>query len=293
MATHDPEKVENAAAEPAEPEAWNVVPDRPRKVYGGMWGRLEIGVVGLGSLAMLAALFSYFFFLLPSNSELASNKSKATRLEAERISAQTKYGEITDTRSQVGKVLSSVDDFETRFLPAASNGRNALYQRLNGLILSYGLVNTTGPDYAPLETIDQNAGEQTEEERGRAKFRSLYPGVYVTTTVEGTYQNLRRFVRDIETGNEFIIVSAIELSPSDTEGRKKQTDQAVNPQASIPSVAQPGGIPVDINQPTVQRGQNQPAKPRGKMHGDVVALHIEMAAYFRRPNFTPIAPTGQ
>jgi hypothetical protein len=26
---------------------------------------------------------------------------------------------------------------------------------------------------------------------------------------------------------------------------------------------------------------------KGKMHGGIVSLHIEMAAYFRRPNFAP------
>jgi len=26
---------------------------------------------------------------------------------------------------------------------------------------------------------------------------------------------------------------------------------------------------------------------RGKMHGELVSLHLEMAAYFRRPNFVP------
>jgi len=56
------------------------------------------------------------------------------------------------------------------------------------LIRGYGLVNTSGPDYAPLEIVDQNATQETDEERGRAKFRSLFPGVYVTVTLEGSYK---------------------------------------------------------------------------------------------------------
>src|SRR5207248_2410089 len=115
---------------------------------------------------------------------------------------RSKYGEMTSTQDQVNKLVTSVDDFETRFLPAISNGQTALYQRINGLIQAYDLVNTSGPDYVPLGTSDQNQGQQpSDDEKGRAKFRSLYPGVYVTTNVEGTYQNLRRFIREIETGN--------------------------------------------------------------------------------------------
>jgi hypothetical protein len=31
----------------------------------------------------------------------------------------------------------------------------------------------------------------------------------------------------------------------------------------------------------------QPAVPKGKTHGEIVSLHLEMAAYFRRSNFEP------
>lgn len=297
MATEKEEKVEVTIVETTEQAAWNIPPNRPRKVYGGMWGPLEIGALAAGALVMLAAMVAYFFFVIPSGRELARNKSRADSLEAELASAKTKYGEITSTEDQVNKVLTSVDDFETRFLPAVSNGQNALYQRLNGLILSYGLVNTTGPDYTPLETINQNSSQQSDEEKGREKFRSLYPGVYVTTTVEGSYQNLRRFIREIETGNEFIIVSAIELAPSENEGsREQQQNQVATSRPANQPTMQPGGFPPGFNPALAQPMQPQTQtrrKPRGKMHGETVALHIEMAAYFRRPNFTPMAPAQQ
>ncbi len=286
MAERDPEKVEVTIIETDEIEPINVVPDRPRKVYAGMWGPLEIGAIAVGAMTLLAALVAYLFFVIPSNRELALNKSKASTLDVELISARAKYGEITSTEEQVGKVLTSVDDFETRFLPAVTNGQNALYQRLNGLILSYGLVNTTGPEYAKLDPIDQNSNQQSDDERGREKFRSLYPGVYVTTTVEGTYQNLRRFIREIETGNEFIIVSAVELAPSENESKQESDQVAVSQPTSAGMKASdfpPGVNPMVQNAPTTRR-------QRGKTHGEVVALRIEMAAYFRRPNFAPMAP---
>ena len=153
--------------------AVTIPPNRPRKVYAGMWGPVEISAVAVSTLAILAALVAYIFFVIPSNRELTKNKSEADRLDAEMISAKSKYGEITSTETQVAKLLASVDDFQTRFLPVSQNGQAALYQRLNGLMGAYGLVNTSGPDYAPLETADLNPGQQTDEERGRSKFRSL------------------------------------------------------------------------------------------------------------------------
>lgn len=296
MAETEPEIIETqehpAAMEPAaDVEVVHAVPlNRPRKVYAGMWGPPEIGAVSIAALALLVSIVIYAFWVIPSNRELTRNKSEADRLDAELISAKSKYGEITSTQDQVDKLVASVDDFETRFLPLPANGQTALYQRLNGLMATYGLVNTTGPDYAPLETADQDRGQESDAERGRARFRSLYPGVYVTTTVEGSYQNLRRFIRDIETGNEFVVISAVELAPSDTEKEKDLTKPGAQPNiAGNPAGVDPRtmGMPSARGNPAIAQTSTQPG-PKGKTHGETVSLHIEMAAYFRRPNFVPM-----
>jgi hypothetical protein len=101
-------------------------------------------------------------------------------------------------------------------------------------------------------------------------------------TVEGSYQGLRRFIREIETTEQFLVISTVELEPSDAKKEK-------------PSGAAPeDGARVNINTPpgidsrVMGGGATQPAstQPKGKTHGETVALRIEMAAYFRRPNFT-------
>jgi hypothetical protein len=47
----------------------------------------------------------------------------------------------------------------------------------------------------------------------------------------------------------------------------------------------PGGGKPDAGQPGA-------AKPKGRTHGEIVALHLEMAAYFRRANYSPILNKG-
>lgn len=267
--------------------------NRPRKVYGGMWGPVEIATVGGAMVAIFAAILVYIFVVAPSNREVENNRVRLAALENELVSARSKYGNITSTKSQVEVVLSSVSDFESR-LPAATNGRTALYQKINGLIAGYGLVNTTGPDYSPLEIADQENGNQSEEERGKSKFKSLFPGVYVTTTVEGPYVNLRRFLQEIETGNEFIIVSAVDLEPSDSEQKSDPGTGAT--QASVPGGVNPtlGGFSESNTRMPMQPTTSQAVLPnsqRGKTHGSTVRLRLEMAAYFRRPNLiAPVEP---
>ena len=259
----------------------DVVPvNRPRKVYAGMWGQTELITLGLALMAVLTVILLYVFMVLPAKNELDKNRAERNRLQQELLSATDKYGKITDTEAHVVDLMSSVDAFESNNLPVAASGRTSLYQRVNGLIAGYGLIPTTGPDYSPLETTEQDAAGQADEDRGRAKFRSLFPGIYVTMTVEGPYQNIRRFIREIETGGDFIVVSAVELEPSDAQ---KQNTGA----------AQTG--PIDPNNPTAV-GPSAPPARRGKTHGEIVSLRLEMAAYFRRPNAVPAQmtqPTGQ
>lgn len=253
--------------------------NRPRKVYGGMWGPVEIGVVGAASLAVVAALAAYFFFTLPAKNELERNRATRDRLEAEMVSARSKYGDITNIEAHVAKLVSSVDEFEATYLPVAANGNTALYQKLNGLIAANGLVNTNGPDYAPLEINDQTSENQSESERGRSRFRSLFPGTYVTMTLEGSYANLRRFISQIETGNDFVIVSSIELQPSDKQGSAtNDREQAAQQPGQLDQGF--GGFP-GPRQPI--RNPNQPRRPTGRTLGQIVSLRMEMAAYYKRP----------
>lgn len=265
--------------------------NRERKIYAGMWGKTEAITVGLALLSILTTVLVFVFLVLPAQREYENNRAERDDLEKKLLTARSRYGNITTTQERVAELVKSANDLESR-LPNATNGRTALYQKINGLIAAYGLINTSGPDYAPLEIIDQSRNnQQLEQESGRAKFMSIFPGDYVTVTVDGSYQNLRRFIREIETGDQFIVVSAVELEPS--ENKEKQENNQTNPtQASTnfksanPSLNNPTQIQV---QDGIPKSQTQPAKiDRGKTRGETVTLRLEMAVYFRRPNFAPM-----
>ena len=262
----------------------DVVPsNRPRKVYAGMWGQAELVTAGLAMLAVLTSVLIYLFLVIPANRELEKNRAERDRLEAELISNRQKYGGISDTQTHVATLMSSVDDFEAQFLPIAVSGKTSLYQRLNSLISSHGLINSSGPDYAPLETVEQGEGVESDAERGRAKHRSLFPGIYVTMTVEGPYQNIRRFIREVETGNDFVVVSSVQLEPSDTQQRPDQPAQNQTVQSG-PNANPAAGMPGGIQSAAPFGGAVSPSqRNKGKMHGELVSLRLEMAAYFRRP----------
>ena len=271
--------------------AVDVVPkNRPRRIYGGMWGPVEIATVALGLLTVLTVILLFVFLVIPAQKELEANRAKRDALEREQTEMRRKYGTITSVKERVNELVGSVDDFETRFLRVPQKGSVELYQRINGLMSAYNLTNTSGPNYVPLEIIERKDNSQNSEKSGKAKFQSLFPGDYVTVTVEGSYQNLRRFIREIESSSEFVI-STVELEPA--EGEKKK-DTGTN-SATINQVKTnenfPGTSTVDPNGiPTTVTNAPKPNAPRGKTHGETVSLRIEMATYYRRPGYVPPAP---
>ena len=281
-----------------EPSIDLVPKNRPRHVYAGMWGRNEIATVAIGILALLTVVIVYIFLVIPSNRQVARDRSEVDALQEQLISANARYGDISDSQTKVVSILGSEEAFESRFLRPASIGTNEIPRRLNSLIAAYGLVNTNGPEYQPLDPIDTNTrNNQTAQaegqDNGRDRYRSLFPGVYVSMTVEGNYQNLRRFIRELESGDEFIVISTVQLEPSDNS-ETRQANPEAGPQTVSPAYQQVPGINQNPNsrfggvQPNQQPVDNlrSPAD-RAKVHGQVVSLHLEMAAYFRRPDFVP------
>ncbi len=101
--------------------AIDVVPkNRPRKVYAGMWGQVEIATVAVAMLAVLTTILLFVFLVLPAQKELDENRTERDQLERELIAARGKYGSITKTEEYVKTLKKSVQDFEDRYLPNAT-----------------------------------------------------------------------------------------------------------------------------------------------------------------------------
>ncbi len=229
-------------------------------------------LIGLAGAALLAVLtiFAYFYFYLPAVSRLKSTEADRARLQAQQKSSGALLQENQSTSETVNKINASLEDFESNWLPVQSSGRMSLYTVLNNLIRTNGLRNTAGPSYSPLERIGTKQQVQptaTAETQSHAKWQSIYPGIAVSVTVEGPYQNVRHFVRDIEMSRQFLIINAVELE----------------------RVTQTGAIE---ELPTVQPGRITPGAIRPASGGKtaLVSLRLDMATYFQRPEAKPVTP---
>ena len=227
-----------------------------------MFGLPEVAGFAASLLLLIIAVFAYLYFLVPANLRLSALQRERTLLQEQLRGAQEGMTRNTDAQATVEEINLSVERFETQRLPSPGEGRLSLYNSLNQMIRSNALRNTSGPTYVALDAISSNARGRSSSAAaanrpGIAKWQSLFPGLGVSVTVEGQYANLRRFVRDLEASNQFIVINAVEL------------EKATNAdEAAAAALASPPG------EGTTPRA----ATPRGTL----VSLRVDMAAYFRR-----------
>jgi Tfp pilus assembly protein PilO len=208
-----------------------------------MFGIAEFVGISVSVLMLLAVLGSYFYFLVPAQSRVDSQQRERARLQTLLRSSEGVMKKEEDTRDIVERITASMEEFEMTHLAQPAQGRMDLYEELNQMIKKNGLRNTSGPTYTTLES----AGKKTASQSTSAKWQSVYPGIAVAVTVEGQYQNLRRFVRDLETSKLFIIINSVELERA-----------------------------TETNAPQSADGETTGSR------GSLVSLRLDLATYFQR-----------
>lgn len=233
-------------------------------------------LIGLAGAALLAILtvFAYFYFYVPAGFRLRSVELERQRLLGQRQASDVALEQNVSTKDSVDKITSSLTRFEGHWLSSEASGRMSLYTVLNKLIKSNGIRNTAGPTYSPLDPAGTKTQVQvavTAEKQSNAKWQSIYPGIAVSVTVEGPYQNVRHFVRDIETSRQFLIINAVELERVTQSGA---------------TLDQPLSSPVA---PSVPRGST-PARAPAVASGTLVSLRVDLATYFQRAGTRSTTP---
>ena len=131
-----------------------------------------------------------------------------------------------------------------------------LYEELNELIVKNGLKNTSGPTYT---TLDPSGSKSTAGKNVVTKWQSFYPGIAVMVTVEGQYEAVRRFIRDVERSKQFVVINEVEIQRAT--------------QNNAPASVEEGGASAAPGSASGSRGSQ-------------VSLQLNMATYFQRASAT-------
>lgn len=223
---------------------------------GKMFGIAEVAALAGSCLVLLLVLLSYLYFLVPARSRVASLAQDKARLQTNLQTLKGVVNKEQTTQEQVDRIAASLGEFETGYLLAKSQGQLDFYKALNETIVKNNLRNTSGPTYTPLDPTGERAAAG-----GKSivtKWQSFYPGIAVMVTVEGQYQDIRRFVRDIERSKQFVVINQVELQRANENNAPASADEA---------------------------GSN-PA-------GSLISLQLNLATYFQRDNAAGTNPQPQ
>jgi Tfp pilus assembly protein PilO len=219
---------------------------------GKMFGIAEVVALAGSCFVLALVLMSYVYFLVPARSRLASLNAELKQTQTNVQTLDSLFQNDQNTQQTVDRAAASLNKFETEHLMRVDEGRMDLYGELNQLIVKNNVRNTSGPTYTQLDP----AG--TKSSSGKTvvtKWQSFYPGIAVMVTVEGEYQNVRHFIRDVERSKQFVVINEVEL-------------QRASQQNSAPVSAEEGG------------GGAAGSGTRGSL----VTLQLNMATYFQRPS---------
>lgn len=213
---------------------------------GKMFGIAEVAALAGSCLVLLLVLLSYLYLVVPARMRVSSLNEDKARLQA---NLQTLDGVVSkgqNTKDQVEKIATSLGEFETGHLFQQDRGRLDLYEELNQMIVKNNLRNTSGPTYTPL---DPTGTKSVSGKSTTTKWQSFYPGLAVMVTVEGQYNDIRRFVRDLERSKQFVVINQVELQRANDNNSPASADAA----ASGPT-------------------------------GSLISLQLSLATYFQRDN---------
>jgi Tfp pilus assembly protein PilO len=230
---------------------------------GKMFGIVEVVALAGSCFVLVLVLLSYLYFLVPARSRVATANADLRQLQA---NLQTLNGVVhkeTDTKQTVDRIAASLNKFESEYLLRQDQGRMDLYAELNQLIVKNGLKNTSGPTYT---TLDPTGTKSTAGKNLVTKWQSFYPGLAVMVTVEGSYQDLRRFIRDVERSKQFVVINEVELQRAT--------------QNNAPASIEQGGAGAT------------PGSGSGT-RGSLVSLQLNMATYLQRPSAVEAVSSDQ
>jgi len=213
-----------------------------------MFGVAEVAALAVSSLVLLLVVLSYLYFVVPSRLRVSSLTEDKSRLQTNLRTLEGVVSKEQNTKDQVDKIAASLGEFETGYLLPADQGRLDLYDELNQMIVKNNLRNTSGPTYTPLDPAGTKA---TAGKSVTTKWQSFYPGIAVMVTVEGQYQDIRRFVRDIERSKQFVVINQVELQRANQNNAPASADE-----------------------------------PASGTSGSLISLQLNLATYFQRDNAT-------
>ena len=139
--------------------------------------------------------------VFPLQASVAGDENRARAVKIELAEAQRLERLANDTRASQVRADQELKQFYSDVLPGShAEARDLLYGQLRTITRQTALTFYTGK--FELEPVEE----------------STLTRLRTDVTLTGNYSNIRRFLYDLETAEEFFIVESVKLAPSNVKG---------------------------------------------------------------------------
>jgi len=153
------------------------------------------------AVALLINAVIFGFVVYPSSGRVARAEEREQLALQELTAAQREFGAATSTQRDKVKAEEDLQRFYSEILPADMAGaRRATYLHLAQLAKDAGLQ---------YQRRLEESREPREGERDRATSLARFD---ITMVLEGDYEGVRQFLRDVEASEGFIVIDNIGLA---------------------------------------------------------------------------------
>lgn len=171
-------------------------------------GRWQIVLLCLSLLAVGATVFLYVQIKLAEKQVVEAR----TKFQQNQITLNTLKQQVAEIEASAhvelptpSSIRTSLVKFEKDFLTPSQQAQLAVIREINQLEKQSGVVLSE----INFDSIEQKALEG--EGIGERSAKSLFPGLEMSFTVEGSYAAVRRFLIALEQSRAFLIINSLEL----------------------------------------------------------------------------------
>ncbi len=176
-----------------------------------------VEIVFLAAALLFAAFVAFFYFskVQPLNSERSTLEARILEMDGQIQKINTDVKKLRDQAANAGKILESLGRFDA-YLKPDERGMTQIINEIDQLGSTHKVV--IGDASYQVEEADQPVdenGNPRAEAANRDKTPKIYPNLGIETTVIGDYQNLRRFLADLERSKQFLVINALTFQGGD------------------------------------------------------------------------------
>ena len=195
------------------------VKERPRIKIGSMPSvspRLRLSKIELIALTLAVAAVGltvgyYFTSLAPVQARLATVERE---MEVQKHGLTVGPNDKPSEKQMLKMAKESLAAFESQWLKPYDQGRIEAINELNALVKADDVHLTSGISFHSVANKAVDEGKSSAKKKKDNEFLlDVYPRVQMGFAVFGKYPALRKFVKDLQSSKQFLVIESISIAP--------------------------------------------------------------------------------